>query len=95
MDGDAKNRALEAMAAALRAEQHDVLAANAEDVAQARAGGRDEAFIDRLALTAARIDAIADTLVRLLAFPTRSASRLMRAGCRMVSRLPAVVCRSG
>ncbi len=69
LDGDAKNRALEAMAAALRAEQHDVLAANAEDVAQARAGGRDDAFIDRLALTPARIDAIADDLDTIVGLP--------------------------
>ncbi len=69
LDGDAKNRALEAMAAALRAEQNDVLAANADDVAQARAGGRDEAFIDRLSLTPARIDAIADTLGTVVGLP--------------------------
>ena len=37
-----------------------ILAANAEDVAEVRAGGATSAFIDRLTLTPARIDAMAD-----------------------------------
>jgi len=69
LDADAKNQALEAMAAALRAEQADVLAANAEDVARARAAGRGDAFIDRLTLTPARIDGIADALGTVIALP--------------------------
>ena len=57
------------MAAALRAEQTDVLAANAQDVEQARAAGRGEAFIDRLTLTPARIDGIADALGTVVGLP--------------------------
>ena len=43
-----KNRALDAMARAIRADSAAILAANAEDVAEARASGANAAFIDRL-----------------------------------------------
>ena len=56
---DQKNRALGAMAAAVRAQTPLILAANAEDVAEARAAGVTGAFLDRLALDPARADAIA------------------------------------
>lgn len=55
-----KNRALDAMERAIRTEAATILAANAEDVAEARSGGATSAFIDRLTLTPARIDAMAD-----------------------------------
>src|SRR6202012_2206139 len=50
-----KNHALEAMERAIRANASVILAANAEDVAEARANGEGAAFIDRLTLTPARI----------------------------------------
>jgi glutamate-5-semialdehyde dehydrogenase len=56
---DQKNRALGAMAAAVRAQPSLILAANAEDVAEARAAGVTGAFLDRLALDPARVAAIA------------------------------------
>jgi glutamate-5-semialdehyde dehydrogenase len=56
---DQKNRALGAMAAAVRAQTSLILTANAEDVAEARAAGVTGAFLDRLALDPARADAIA------------------------------------
>ena len=56
---DQKNRALGAMAAAVRAQTSLILTANAEDMAEARAAGVTGAFLDRLALDAARVDAIA------------------------------------
>jgi glutamate-5-semialdehyde dehydrogenase len=55
-----KNRALEAIERAIRAHMAQILAANAEDVAEVRAGGASTAFIDRLALTEARVNAMAD-----------------------------------
>src|SRR6266478_9563363 len=55
-----KNRALDAIAAAIRANAPAILAANAEDVAEVREGGATSAFIDRLTLTPARIEAMAD-----------------------------------
>jgi glutamate-5-semialdehyde dehydrogenase len=55
----AKDAALAAMAAAIRARADDILAANAEDVADAKAKGATAAFIDRLTLDAKRIEAMA------------------------------------
>jgi len=54
-----KNRALQLMATAIRAQVSAILAANAEDLAEARAAGMAGAFLDRLALDAARVEAIA------------------------------------
>src|SRR5579883_3180401 len=51
-----KNRALVAMAAAIRRSRQAILAGNAEDQAEARRAGATPAFLDRLALTAARIE---------------------------------------
>jgi glutamate-5-semialdehyde dehydrogenase len=56
---DQKNRALGAMAAAVRAQSSLILTANAEDVADARAAGVTGAFLDRLALDPVRVEAIA------------------------------------
>jgi glutamate-5-semialdehyde dehydrogenase len=55
-----KNRALAAMAAALRGQSAEILAANAEDVAAAKAAGTTGALLDRLTLDDKRIAAMAD-----------------------------------
>jgi glutamate-5-semialdehyde dehydrogenase len=55
-----KNRALDAIERAIRSHAAAILAANAEDVTEARASGATSAFIDRLTLTQSRIDAMAD-----------------------------------
>jgi glutamate-5-semialdehyde dehydrogenase len=47
-----KNRALQLIATAIRAHVLPILAANAEDLAEARAAGIGGAFLDRLALDA-------------------------------------------
>jgi glutamate-5-semialdehyde dehydrogenase len=54
-----KDRALGAMAAAVRAHGLAILAANAEDADEARKGGATGAFIDRLLLNDARIEGMA------------------------------------
>jgi glutamate-5-semialdehyde dehydrogenase len=66
-----KNAALAAMAAAIRASVPAILAANAEDVAEAKASGATTAFVDRLALNEARVAAMADGIdvVRGIADP--------------------------
>src|SRR5262245_60780408 len=66
-----KDAALTAMAAAIRADKARILAANAEDVAEARAAGATPAFLDRLALDDKRVAAMAEGLdiVRALADP--------------------------
>ena len=55
-----KNRVLEQIADALEAQTETILNANAQDVAEARTNGLSEAMLDRLALTPARLKAIAD-----------------------------------
>src|SRR6202521_2475201 len=55
-----KNTERKAIERAIRASATTLLAANAEDVAEVRASGASAAFIDRLTLTQARIDAMAD-----------------------------------
>ena len=65
----AKDAALRGAANRLRREQADIAAANATDVARARAAGESAAFVDRLTLTAARIDAMARGLEEIAALP--------------------------
>src|SRR5450432_2943854 len=54
-----KDKALAAIADAIRAGQGDILAANAEDIAEAKAAGATPAFLDRLALDSKRVAAMA------------------------------------
>lgn len=68
-DTATKDRALTAMAAAIRRDESGLLAANAEDVAAARAAGHDAAFVDRLALTPNAITAMAAGLEAIVALP--------------------------
>ena len=69
-----KDEALAAMARALRQRAPDILAANAEDVAEAKNSGATSAFIDRLLLNDKRVDAMAAGLdvVRALGDPVGS-----------------------
>jgi len=69
-----KNRALAAMARAIRGSRAAILAANAQDVAQAKAANSTTAFIDRLALNDARLEAMAAgiEIVRKLKDPVGS-----------------------
>jgi glutamate-5-semialdehyde dehydrogenase len=64
-----KNRALEAIERAIRANAAKILAANAEDVAEAKAGGTTSAFLDRLTLTQGRVDAMADGVAVVRGIP--------------------------
>ncbi|MCU1595845.1 MAG: gamma-glutamyl phosphate reductase [Frankiales bacterium] len=64
-----KDAALHAMADALVASQDEILAANARDVEAGRASGTSEAMLDRLALTPARIAAMADGLRHVATLP--------------------------
>ena len=56
--GAVKNAALQAMAAGLMARGKQILAANARDVAAARAAGQTPAFVDRLTLTEKRLESL-------------------------------------
>jgi glutamate-5-semialdehyde dehydrogenase len=68
-DTAAKNRALAAIAAAIRQDSHGILAANARDAAKARKDGCDTAFIDRLTLTPALIEQMAAGVEQVAALP--------------------------
>src|SRR3984957_19197925 len=62
-----KNKALDAIARAIRSHAAAILAANAEDVSEARASGATSAFVDRLTLTQSRIDAMAEAVATVRA----------------------------
>ena len=65
----AKNAALHAMAAQIRASRDELLAANRQDVDQARADGLEPAMIDRLTLTAKGVETMAQGLEQVAALP--------------------------
>ena len=83
-----KNRALEAMERAIRSNAAAILTANAEDVAEARASGNaTSSFIDRLTLTPARVEGMAEgiAVVRGIADPVGIVTeswQIGRASCR-------------
>src|SRR6476646_4642003 len=66
-----KNRALAGMAAAILAAKSEILAANADDLADGRTAGLSKAALDRLELNDQRVAAMAEGLdvVRGLADP--------------------------
>ena len=64
-----KNRALQAMAAAIRAGTADILKANRGDVEQAKADGFDAAFVDRLTLTTKSIEQMAAGVEQVATLP--------------------------
>jgi glutamate-5-semialdehyde dehydrogenase len=66
---DTKNRALRAIAAAIRRDCKSILAANAEDVAEARKAGLEPAMIDRLTLTAKSVEAMAQGVEEVAGLP--------------------------
>jgi glutamate-5-semialdehyde dehydrogenase len=68
-DAAQKDAALKAMAGAVRQRSQDILAANADDLADARSSGATSAFLDRLTLDATSAMADGLDVVRSLADP--------------------------
>ena len=68
-DTRTKDEALRATAVAIRRDAANLLVANAADVAAARESGADAAFIDRLALSSASIEAMAAGVEAVAALP--------------------------
>lgn len=64
-----KNRALRIAASVLRREKAALLSANALDVSSAQSAGQDDAFIDRLTLTDASIESMAQGLEQIAELP--------------------------
>ncbi|KQM21856.1 glutamate-5-semialdehyde dehydrogenase [Novosphingobium sp. Leaf2] len=69
LDDSQKAAALHAAAAALRAAQDEILAANAQDVAAGEAKGLTAALLDRLRLDAGRLAGIADAVDQVASLP--------------------------
>ena len=65
----AKNAALLAMAADIRARSAELLAANSEDVAEAKANGLEPALLDRLTITAKSVETMAQGLEQVATLP--------------------------
>lgn len=64
-----KNKALKAVSAALVANADKILSKNAEDVKIAKENNMSEGLLDRLTLTKARIEAMANGLLKVAALP--------------------------
>lgn len=64
-----KNLALQATADALQAARDTIASANQQDLNAGRDNGLDEAMLDRLALTPARIDGMIEGLLQVAALP--------------------------
>ncbi|MDR0633607.1 MAG: glutamate-5-semialdehyde dehydrogenase [Azoarcus sp.] len=65
----AKNAALAAMAAEIRARRDALIAANGQDIAAARAAGLEPAMLDRLTLTEKGVEAMAAGLEQVASLP--------------------------
>ena len=68
-DGDIRDRALHAAAAALRERNADILAANAEDMRAAEERGLSAAMLDRLMLDESRVEGMAAGLESIAGLP--------------------------
>ena len=66
---DDKNRVLLNLSNLLRTEQAEVLAANEQDYAEAKADGMEESYLDRLLLTSERLNGTADEVQRVAELP--------------------------
>ncbi len=75
---ETRTRALHALAAAVRAGREAVLAANALDVQAARAAGLAPAMVDRLALDAGRVEAMASGVEAIAAQPDPVGAEIAR-----------------
>jgi glutamate-5-semialdehyde dehydrogenase len=87
---DTKNKALHAAAKALRARMKEILTANAEDLAKAKANGLSVSMLDRLALDEKRIEAMAKGVEDVAALPDpvgRELSRWTRPNGLDISRV--------
>jgi glutamate-5-semialdehyde dehydrogenase len=64
-----KNQALCGLASELRASRDEIIAANRQDVARARGAGLNSAFVERLTLNEARIEAMARSVDEIARLP--------------------------
>ncbi len=69
LDTSAKNKALDTIADTIDAQRDSILAANEQDIAAGRENGLSEALLDRLLLTPARLENIANDVRAIIALP--------------------------
>ncbi|MDM8527081.1 glutamate-5-semialdehyde dehydrogenase [Anaerolineales bacterium HSG24] len=69
LDSKTKNRALETIADTILARQDVILAANEQDISAGRANGLSEALLDRLLLTPARLESMANDVRAIANLP--------------------------
>lgn len=68
-DTEKRNSALSAMAEALVLRSAEIIGANSLDIENAKANGMSDSMLDRLTLTAARINAISESVKKVIALP--------------------------
>ena len=94
----AKNRALDVAAGTLVDREKTILAANAKDVKAARANGSDDAFIDRLKLTAKGVEEMAEGLRQIARLPDPVGEvtdlRFRPSGIQVLAGIPVVLAAS-
>ncbi|TNE65664.1 MAG: glutamate-5-semialdehyde dehydrogenase [Alphaproteobacteria bacterium] len=78
LDTAQKNKGLRAAAAAIRTDRETILAANRDDLGEARAAGRPAAFIDRLELNPERLEAMAAAIEAIADLPDPVGRELAR-----------------
>ena len=78
VDAERKSQALQASAGAIRKARAAIIASNAEDMAEARARGLSAAKLDRLELTAERIEAMAAAVDQIAELPDPVGRQLAR-----------------
>lgn len=78
VDAERKSQALQASAGAIRKARAAIIAANTEDMAEARARGLSAAKLDRLELTADRIEAMAAAVEQIAELPDPVGRQLAR-----------------
>jgi glutamate-5-semialdehyde dehydrogenase len=92
--GAARDAGLRAAAAAIRRQAAAILAANAADLVAAQAGGMTAAFLDRLTLTPARVDAMAQGVDDIAGLPdplARTLEEWTRPNGLMIRRVAAPI----
>lgn len=68
-DTEKRNSALSAMAEALVLRSAEIIEANSSDIENAKANGMSDSMLDRLTLTSARINAISESVKKVIALP--------------------------
>ena len=89
-----KNSILRTMADQLISDSPRIQQENAADMVAGRQAGLSAALLDRLQLTSARIEAMAQGLRDVAALPVRSDAQSDAGRNQMACRLPSAVCRS-